>query len=378
MRVGINGLFWGREDTGSGQYLRRLVDGLLAQEEGTRYSLFLAQSSTPNSWPHRLRPSVSIPPLFWGENLAKVWFEQISFPRACDREEVAVAHVPYFAPPLFPTVPTMVTIHDLIPLLLPAYGSGRRLRLYNWLISQAAMRCKAIIVDSQSTKRDVLRILKVPEARVRMIYLAAGDNYWPQEHVDMERIRKKYGLPERYLLYLGGFDLRKNLAVLFEALALLPKTKASLPLVIAGKMPERETAFFPHPRRLASEAGVEEKVQFIGWVTEEDKPALYCGASIFLFPSLYEGFGLPPLEAMACGTPVIAANSSSLPEVIGEGGMLVAPQDARAWAEAIALLLENLGEREEWGARGKEQAQRFSWRKTAEETRAVYEELAEH
>lgn len=376
MQVGINAFFWNRQDTGSGQYLRRLVDGLLAQEEGTGYSLFLAQSSTPNSWPHRLRPSVSTPPLFWGENLAKVWFEQISFPCACDREEVAVAHVPYFAPPLFPTVPTVVTIHDLIPFILPEYRKGARLALYNWLIARGAKRATAIIVDSTATKKDLLRLFPISEERIRVIYLATGQNYHPAPVADIERVRQKYSLPEKYLLYLGGFDLRKNLTVLFKALAQL--APYDFPLVIAGKSPEKETLLFPEPRRLAFEAGVEKRVQFIGWVAEEDKPALYSGASIFLFPSLYEGFGLPPLEAMACGAPVIAANSSSLPEVIGEGGMLVAPQDAQAWAEAIARLLENLGAREEWGARGKEQAQRFSWRKTAEETRAVYEELAEH
>lgn len=370
MQVGINGLFWGQETTGSGQYTRCLVRELMALE--TEYTLFLPRHKPSTEDPHHRL----IIPFSKSENLAKLWFEQISFPRAC--RGMDMAHVPYFAPPLYPSIPTVVTIHDLIPLILPAYKGPILVRFYTRLVSIAAKRAQAIITDSHSSKRDIINLLKIPEGRVRVIHLAAQERFQPQlEAVELDRVRRKYDLPREFILYLGGFDQRKNMNTLFKGFRGLKEGLGDkYPLVIAGMLPSKDTAFFPHPRRLAEEAGVIDAVRFIGWVPEEEKPALYGLATLFLYPSLYEGFGLPPLEAMACGTPVIASNAVSLPEVVGDGGVLVDPREPEAWAEAMVDLLTSPQKREGLSAKAVEQAQKFSWRKTARETLEVYKQVA--
>ncbi|MFQ5885702.1 MAG: glycosyltransferase family 4 protein [Anaerolineae bacterium] len=369
MRVGINGLFWKQETTGSGQYTRCLVRELRVLE--TEYTLFLPRHKPGTGDPHHRL----ITPFSKNENLAKLWFEQISFPRACQGMEVA--HVPYFAPPLYPSIPTVVTIHDLIPLILPAYRGSILVRFYTRLVSLGAKRAAAIITDSHSSKRDIINLLKIPGERIHTISLAADDRFKPGVKTELDRVRRKYSLPQEFILYLGGFDQRKNLKTLFKGFrGLKERLGDKYPLVIAGTLPSKDTAFFPHPRRLAEEAGVSEGVRFIGWVAEEEKPALYSLATLFLYPSLYEGFGLPPLEALACGTPVIASNAASLPEVVGDGGVLVDPRDPAAWAEAMVALLTSPQKRDELSAKAVEQAQKFSWQRTARETLEVYQQVA--
>ena len=371
MRVGINGLFW-KQQTGSGQYTRCLVRELMALK--TEYTLFLPPEAEPGTEnPHHRFITT---PFSKNENLAKVWFEQASFPRAC--QGMDMAHVPYFAPPLYPSIPTVVTIHDLIPLILPAYKGSLLVRLYTRLVSIAAQHAQAIITDSGSSKRDIINLLKMPEERVHTIPLAADDRFKPEVGTsELDQVRQKYSLPQAFILYLGGFDQRKNMKTLFQGFrGLRERLGDKYPLVLAGTLPSKDTPFFPHPRRLAEEAGVSDGVRFIGWVPEEEKPALYSLATLFLYPSLYEGFGLPPLEAMASGTPVIASHASSLPEVVGDGGVLVDPQEPEAWAEAMVAVLTSPQKREEISAKAVEQAQKFSWRRTARETLEVYKQVA--
>jgi len=372
MRVGINGFFWEQETTGSGQYTHCLVGELMALE--TEYTLLLPREAKPSTGdPHHRFIATPFPK---NENLAKVWFEQVSFPRAC--RGMDVAHVPYFAPPLYPSIPTVVTIHDLIPLILPAYKGSILVRFYTRLVSIAAKRATAIITDSHSSKRDIINLLNIPGEKVQVIPLAADERFKPGVGTAaLDRVRRRYSLPQEFILYLGGFDQRKNLNTLFRGFrGLKERLGDKCPLVIAGTLPSEDTAFFPHPRCLAEEVGVSDSVRFIGWVSEEEKPALYSLATLFLYPSLYEGFGLPPLEAMACGTPVIASNAASLPEVVGDGGVLVDPQEPAAWAEAMVSLLTSPQKRENLSAKGVEQAQRFSWQRTARETLEAYQQVA--
>jgi len=320
------------------------------------------------------------------QNLAKLWFEQLSFPRACRRQGVELAHVPYFASPLFPTTPTVVTVHDLIPMLLPAYRGSIWVRLYTLLVAVAAKRADMVLTDSEASKWDIVRLLDIPAERVRVIYLAADDIYQPvlDEH-RLAAIHRKYDLPESYLLYLGGFDQRKNVPTLLRAFAQLAKDPRVF-LVVAGRLPEygldlaiqaKRSDFFPDPQPIVQELGIGKRVVFTGWVPEQDKPVLYSGARALVFPSLYEGFGLPPLEALACGTPVIASNRGSLPEIVGDGGLLLEPDDVEGLAGAMEKLLND---DTLWGdlrQKGLAHATRFSWEKTARETLAVYQEIGE-
>jgi glycosyltransferase involved in cell wall biosynthesis len=387
VRIGINAFYLGAATTGSGQYVRHLVRQLTRLGNESEYVLITniewrmqdtSHSHSPFSILHSpfcIPHPVPTPFDSISENLAKLWFEQVSFPRACRRQGVDLAHVPYFASPLFPTTPTVVTVHDLIPMLLPAYRGSILVRLYTLLVAIAAKRADMVLTDSQASKWDIVHLLDIPAERVRVIYLAADDTYQPvlDEH-RLAAARQKYGLPESYLLYLGGFDQRKNVPTLLKAFAQLARFSGAF-LVVAGRLPEEGSGFFPDPRPITQELGIEERVVFAGWVPEEDKPALYSGARALVFPSFYEGFGLPPLEALACGTPVIASNRGSLPEIVGDGGLLLEPDDVKGLAEAMEKLLNDDTLWEDLRGKGLAHAARFSWEKAARETLAVYQEV---
>ena len=382
MRIGINAFYLGAVTTGSGQYINHLIRQLARSGDESEYVLIDVKDAgrktqdTCDSHPAScILHSVSTPFDSISENLAKLWFEQVSFPRTCRRQGVEIAHVPYFASPLFPTTPTVVTVHDLIPMLLPAYRGSILVRLYTRLVAAAAKKADIVLTDSEASQQDIVRLLGIPPERVRVIYLAVDDIYQPvlDEH-RLTGIRRKYGLPESYLLYLGGFDQRKNVPTLLKALAQLAKDSRFF-LGVAGRLPEKGSDFFPDPRRIVQELGIGERVVFTGWVPEEDKPALYAGARALVFPSLYEGFGLPPLEALACGTPVIASNRGSLPEIVGDGGLLLEPDDVEGLTEAMEKLLADDDLQTDLQQKGLAHAARFSWEKTARETLAVYREI---
>jgi glycosyltransferase involved in cell wall biosynthesis len=305
------------------------------------------------------------------ENFAKLEFEQIIFPRAVRQNHFDLAHVPHFGSPLFPTQLTVVTIHDLIPLVLPAYRGSTAVQMYTRLASASAKRAQANFADSEASARDIEKHLGIPRERMHVVYLAAHSRFHSNiAKDDLERVRAKYNLPEQFALYLGGFDVRKNVARIIQAFA-----KAEMQdwkLVLAGKLPSIDSDFFPDPRRIAENLGTISRVHFPGFIAEEDKPALYALARVFLYASQYEGFGLPPLEAMACGTPVICANTASLPEVVGNAGILLAPDDTNAWCDALRVVLNENAQWQKMRALGLEQARTFSWERAARETLALY------
>jgi glycosyltransferase involved in cell wall biosynthesis len=369
MKVGINAHFWDQAATGSGQYLHNLVSAL-RQAPGDDEYLLIGPRPGPDH-------TASTPFDGRSEEAAKLWFEQVTFPRTCRALGLDLAHVPYFASPLLPSLPTVVTVHDLIPIVLPAYRGNLLVRLYTGLVAAAARRAQLILTDSQSSRRDILARLGVPAERVRVVYLAASADYLPViDQARLEMARRKYHLPERFILYLGGFDRRKNVCGLLRAYKCASGSLGQkYPLLLAGRLPAQESAIFPDLKREIAELGVEETAIPIGWVAEEDKPALYSLASLFVYPSFYEGFGLPVLEAMACGTPVVASRAASLPEIVGEAGLLVDPQQVTQMAQAIICALSDETLRLEMRESGLAQAQRFSWRETAQQTLAAYREV---
>ncbi|HEY73074.1 MAG TPA: glycosyltransferase family 4 protein [Thermoflexia bacterium] len=382
MRIAINSWFWNEPTTGSGQYTRRLVERLAATAPDLEIVLVAPEGQITNFQSSITNHQFSISDFHFQSSsryrlpaaLDKVRFEQIIFPRACRCLEADVAHAPYWAPPLQPSVPTVVTIHDLIPLLLREYRGGPLVRLYTALVSQAAHGAALVITDSEASRRDIVAHLGLPVERVHVVYLAADKKYAPAPAPDDKAIRARYGLPERYALYLGGFDARKNIATVLGIYRWAePAIGDECPLVIAGRLPERDTEFAPDPRRLAQEQEIDKDcVHFTGFVNEVHKPALYRGAAAFIFPSRYEGFGLPPLEALACGTPVVGSDVSSLPEVVGDAGVLLPPDDVEGMAGALIQLATDESFRTELSHRALAQAARFSWERAARETLAVY------
>lgn len=373
MHLVVNGWFWGRMNTGSGQYLHELARCLPETEPAHRFTLVTpaANDATPPAGWGLVSASPAVRAL--GDNLAKLSFEQISFPAACRRLNADVAFVPYWGSPWRRPCPVAVTIHDLIPLLLPAYRGGAPQRAYTRLVSQTARRADLVLTDSQASRRDIIGRLGIAAERVHAVLLAADERFQPvTDPAELRRVQTRYALPERFILYLGGFDVRKNVGGLIRAYAALPafgrNGNRAAPLVIAGLLPAADTPFTPDPRRLAAEAGVADRVHFTGWVEEADKPALYSLASLFVFPSLYEGFGLPAAEAAACGIPVLTSDRSSLPEA-APGALLADPESVEALAAALAQALQAERTAARPGARR-------TWRDVARETVTSLKELS--
>jgi len=379
VQVGINAWFLRQETTGSGQYLRYLLGEFASAEDGHEYTLFVSPSQPGDALSLKLCPlrfrQVKLTTLFdgWRQDLAKLWFEQVAVPRAAQRLGLDLLHVPYWGSPLLSKMPTVVTVHDIIPLLLPAYRGGMLVRAYTWLVAAAARRANFVLTDSVASRQDIVRHLDIPISRVRAVYLAHDTRFHSGlDSTGLATLRQKYNLPGRYLLYLGGFDQRKNVPLLLQAFARLLAYQGEARLVVAGRLPEKDSTFFPDPRRIARELNVGEAVQFVGRVSDEEKPALYTGAVALVFPSRYEGFGLPPLEAMACGTPVIGSAVASLPEVIGDGGLLVVPDNVDSLVEAMLCLWNDADLRATLGLQALAHTARFCWARTARETLQVY------
>lgn len=379
MRVALNGWFLDQPGTGSGQYIRELLPRLVELAPTHQFLLVCPPSSATE---RVVPPEVQLRTLrgrFWRSNAGKVLFEQVAFPWYCRQWGAELAHVPYWGSPLVPSVPTVVTIHDLIPMLLAPYRGGSLVRLYTRLVARSARKAAAVLTDSLASQTDIERYLAV-EVPVLPVYLAAAPHFAPRPGEDDAAFRQHYGLPDRYVLYLAGHDVRKNVESLLRAYAVVAQAAPDAGLVIGGRLPEPtgRRAFqapspFYDPRPLVTELGLERSVRFIGWVDEDHKPALYRGAACAVFVSRYEGFGLPVLEALACGAPLVTSNASSLPELLGDAGFAVDPDDVKGLAGAVLSCLVDEALAAELRRRGPQQAARFSWAQTARETLAAYD-----
>ena len=366
--LAVNGYFWPMPHVGSGQYLHQLLPALAdLSPAGDRALMVMADVDTP---PRGARVVAWRSPVSSGilGDAAKTWFEQVAFPRRAAQADLAF--VPYFAPPLNPTVPTVVTVHDLIPLALPAYRGSPLARAYFRLAQAALPRAAHIITDSEFSRRDILLRFSISPDRVTAIPLAPAARFRPADSHAIAAVRARYGLPQAFILYMGGYDVRKEIGTLLTAYAHLRASGYDVPLVCAGGLPN-DSEVTPDPRRQAATLGLTD-VLFPGRIPAEDQPALLSAATVFVFPSRYEGFGLPPLEAMACGAPTIVANATSLPEVVGDAALLFAALDRDALAETLRRALDDADLRADLRRRGLQQAARFTWATTAAQTQAVF------
>jgi glycosyltransferase involved in cell wall biosynthesis len=382
-------MFWSQPTVGSGQYLHGMLGELAGAApeheyvlllpayhdgargpagDGTRIDRLLARSPT--------RPLVHIvrtPFDGRSDNLAKLWFEQVGVPLAAARLRAGLLHVPYFAPPLWAPMPVVATVLDIIPLLLPEYRGGPAVRAYMRLVARAARRAAHVIAISDASRRDIIRWLGCAPERVTTIPLAAGPQYQPSDRAQAAAlVAQRYGLPEPFVYYVGGLDARKNLITLVRAWQRL-RSAGGPPatLAIAGRALGGDAQLFPDIDALIAELGVADSIRRID-VPREDNPLLYNAAAAFAYPSRYEGFGMPPLEAMACGTPAVVAAASSLPEVVGQAALLAPPDDPAAWASALWRLLADRGLRDDLRARGFARAAQYSYTRVARETVELY------
>ncbi len=322
MHIAINGWFAGQPTTGSGQYLENLLHEMVAQSsDGTtaaarqaaQFTLLLPFPSHSQSLTqlHTLFPTVAIVgvkmPLL-PEKLHKLCWEQIAVPLAARRLHADLLWVPYWAAPVWQPCSVVVTVHDIIHRILPAYRGGALQRLYTRLVSYTAQRAAAMITVSQAAARDIYAELAPAADRVHVVY--NGLPAQPQlDEVTRRAVRRKYQLPDRFFLYLGGFDQRKNVSTTLHAYRryLEKGGDPAVRLVLAGQLPKQDNDFTPDPRRIAATLGISAHLHCCGYVEEHEKAALYALATAYLFPSLYEGFGLMVLEAMQAGTPVVTS-----------------------------------------------------------------------
>ncbi len=267
---------------------------------------------------------------------------------------------------------TVFTLHDLIFKFFPEYHLPLNRAFLGLMLPRFLRRADAIIAVSECTKRDAIRLYHLPPEKITVIYEGVDPALRPVEDKNLiEQARARYAHDQPFVLYLGTIEPRKNLIALIDAVRALRARGLSHRLLIAGRKGWLYQATFDHVTR----TGMSEAVDFLDYVPDAELPALFAACDAFVFPSLYEGFGLPPLEAMACGAPVVCSNTSSLPEVVGEAAVLFDPGDVGEIAGAIERVVSDAALRDELRAKGIAQAARFSWERAARETLAVYERV---
>lgn len=298
------------------------------------------------------------------------------FPIILPEEKIDVFHgLDHVSLPLFNKRGKLViTIHDIITFIFPEFFTWKHRKIINFMLPKMLARADKLIADSHSTKNDLSQFFKIDDKKITVIHLGLEERFKIVSFQEIEKIREKYHIKDDYILFVGVLEPRKNIVSILGALSILKQTGKlrGRKLVVAGKT----GWLFKEIFKKVQESKLEKDVIFTGFVNEEDLPALYSGALFSVFPSLYEGFGLPVLEAMGCGTPVITSKVSSLPEVVGDAAILVDPMNIEELAWRMEMLCESSDLREELGKKGLERSKLFSWEKTAQKTLEVYKELA--
>ncbi|HMI30703.1 MAG TPA: glycosyltransferase family 1 protein [Candidatus Limnocylindrales bacterium] len=352
-------------DGGIGTYIRNLLSVFFGRQDGHRFVVFLLQEDL-GAVAHPGSPAEEIEVRAGKYSVSEHWL----LARAARRAQVDLYHSPHYTLPLPIHCPALVTVHDLIHVRFARFfpaGAG----IYARTIAGAAVRkARLVLVDSSHVRDDVMEILGVPADRVRIVPLGVSKGFTRRSPEDAERFLRERSLPSAYFLYVGARKKHKNLSLLIDALERLPRSDR-LPLVLSGP-PWR----LDHPlAQRALKAGVSTCIHFSGPLrNEEDLALLYSGAALYVQPSLDEGFGLPPLEAMACGTPVLSSSAGALKETLGDAAVLLPPSEPEVWAEAMTDLLQNSVRREALVRRGLAWSRTFTWERTGELTMDAYRE----
>jgi len=356
-------------DYGIGTYVRNLI-GELGRQDDTAEYVVLCQPGDAD-YVRSLGPRFDALVERAGNYSVR---EQMSVPLALARAKVDLFHAPHYVVSPLTRCPYVVTIHDCIHLRFPQYLPSRAAHFYaRTMMTMAARRAERILTVSQASKDDILHYLGVPASKVEVIYNALDARLAAEPTAEeVARVRERYQLTAPFILYAGNIKPHKNVDRLIEAYSVLRRRGVDgVKLLIIGD----EISKYPNLRRLVHRFQLHKHVRFLGFVPDAMLAVLYRLAGVFVFPSLHEGFGLPPLEAMAAGAPVITSNVSSLPEVVGDAAILIDPMDAGAIADAMARVLGDDELRQELIRRGRERVKSFSWERSVARVRQVYDEI---
>jgi len=376
MKIGLAGISLEVADAGFKRYFEQLVRGIASQDSCNKYVLFLnstiydklrvKQANFENVRVHVPFQNIIKP------RISLIW-EQIYFPCISALNKLDVLHSCVSAVPIFARMKTVLTVYDLMYLILPE--TQTRLYRFYWTIflPLSLKIARKVIAISESTKMDIIKRYHIPEEKVHVVYPYVSPFFIPTNQC--RKVLTKYQIPDKYILYVGTIERRKNLLTLIKAFA-LAKKQGSIKhkLVLVGRKEVRYSSFL---EKFITDLKLGKDVIWCGYVPDEDLPALYSSADLFVYISLYEGFGLPVLEAMACGTPVLTSNVSSLPEIVGDMGIMVAPNDVEMIAYEMTRILKDRFLHEKLAKRGIEQATKFSAEKSIRQIINLYYEVAQ-
>ncbi len=340
-------------------YIAHLLQHLPQVDEAFRYTVYTNAQPAIRARLRSTRWPTARP-------LARIAWEQIAQPLALRRDRPDLLHAAAFVAPLLSSRPTVVTVYDLSFAVLPDVFRGLNQTYLRTFVRRGVRRARRVIAISDHTRHDVHRLYGVPLDRIDVAYPGVDLRFRPLPRQEVDAFRRRQQLPERFFLYLGTLEPRKNLGRLIDALA--SSENRDWRLVLVGGKGWMVEDLFAKVKSL----GLEKRVRFAGYAPGEDLPLWYNAATAFIYPSLYEGFGIPPLEAMACGTPVIASNAASLPEAVGDAGLTVGPEDTSGLAHAMRRVWDDAALLGELSRRGIDQARRFSWEATAKATVESY------
>ncbi|MCJ7738624.1 MAG: glycosyltransferase family 4 protein [Anaerolineae bacterium] len=352
----------GYRSAGVHQYIYNLINHLGADGDDFRYSALVGSGELPhNPAVSQIRSGMDTEQAF-----ARILWEQLAQPAALREIKADLVHGPVFVGPIVSPCPVVVTLHDLSFIRFPAlFRRGNRLYL-TVMTRLSAQRASRIIAVSAFTAKEAAALLGVPRERIDVVHNGVSPTFRPLATSEVEEYRRRGGLPERFILSVGTLEPRKNLVNLVQAFARI--RDGDTVLVIAGGKGWFYEDVFAAVERL----GLDDKVVFAGYIPQEELPLLYNAAEVFAYPSIYEGFGLPVVEAQSCGTPVICSNSSSLPEAAGDAAVMVDTRSVEALADGLSQLITDATLRRQLRQHGVKHASQFNWRRTAAQTSQVY------
>ncbi|BAY33761.1 group 1 glycosyl transferase [Nostoc carneum NIES-2107] len=355
---------------GAGNYIFSLVQSLSKVDIKNNYYIF-AKAEHIQEW-RISNPNFHFITVDISSKALRLLWEQTGLPLAIKRWRIEILHSPHYTAPIIKPCKSVVTFCDMTFQLIPEKHRPIQRIFFPLMMSWNAQHADKLIAISESTRQDAIRLLKIEANKIITIPLAANKNFRVLPNSDIEQICNRYNLKhKKYIYYVGALEPRKNVPILIEAYAKIAADFIDIPLVIVGKKAWMYDEIFER----VSSLGLQDRVHFLGHIPEPDLIGLYNGSRVFVYPSIYEGFGLPVLEAMQCGTPVVTTNISSMPEVAGDAAILIAPDDTQGLANALQQLLLDDNLVNQLSQQGLARATKFSWDICAEETRKVYESL---